>query len=147
MRVGDPAWAHRYGGAQPLPRRYAQQQGGLTGRAAIPRTYVAPHISNLSYSSMLVHFSCVWQWRHVQLHLRMYYMYSTYSPKNSAYECLVMKPAMPWTCQTLTESMSGKIHCRISLHAFSGAAAPASLSWSPRGFCCMQGQFMCTEYL
>ena len=52
--MGDPAWANRYGEAQPLPRRYAQQQGGSAGRPATPRTYVAPHISNFSYSSMMV---------------------------------------------------------------------------------------------
>ena len=76
MRVGDPAWAHRYGGAQPLPRRYAQQQGGLAGRPATPRTYVAPHISNLSYSSMLVH-ACPLSLGSdgEQLHLRKSYMF------------------------------------------------------------------------
>lgn len=58
MGIGDPAWATRYGGGQPLPRsRYpqaqqqqAQAQGTPTGRAAAPRTYVAPHISNLHNS-------------------------------------------------------------------------------------------------
>ena len=146
--MGDPAWTSRYGGAQPLPRRYAQQQGGLAGRPATPRTYVAPHISNLSYSSMMVpacHLpcgisdicSCICGCSQTDSQR----LASVYNSWNARAICGALRPDTP--CNSYTPGLShhffdlypgtGARSCwAATQHRRAGACSAAQPAWSSR---------------